>query len=367
MADKEISITFMNTHKGWGGGEKWHFEAASFFYDLGYDVTFICGKGSVLEEKLSEKGIFCQHFKVSNLSFLNPFKIYLLKSLLQKAAVLIVNSPADNKLSGMTSIFLKNLKIIFRRGMPHPIKPSFINRWIFRHCIYRVIANSETVRASLNKLDKNLIKDENIVVIYNGFDIEEYKQRQYAEPPFKKNGVPTLVSCGRLVDQKNHLILLKAAKILNEKKESFRIVIVGDGPLHTDLKQYIVENNLSDKCYLLGFMENIKDILSCASVFLLPSFYEGSSNALIEACGSGLPAIVSDIPSNQEIVSNNVNGFLLPVDNAAKWAESISELIHDNNKLKKFSLNSQDKIEKDFSMKENREKLKKLIDSIADN
>ena len=367
MMKKNISVAFMNTHEGWGGGEKWHFEAACFFHDLGYEVTFICRKGSVLEKRLLGTGVLCRYFHVSNLSFLNPIKMYLLNSLLQTTEILIVNSPADNKLAGVTSVFHRNLKIIFRRGMPHPIKPSFINRWIFRSRVYRVIANSEAVKASLNFLDDDLIRKENIVVIYNGFDVESNKDKYKEDrvPLLGEDGVPILVTCGRLVDQKNHLLLLRVAKILHEKNESFRLVIVGDGPLRDDLEKYISENDLGERCYLLGFMENIKGVLSDSSIFLLPSLYEGSSNALIEACGVGLPAIVSDIPSNREAVSSGVNGFLLPIDDPEKWAVSIVELLRDPAKLTQFGLSSQNKIRADFSLLKNREKLQQLIDAAA--
>jgi glycosyltransferase involved in cell wall biosynthesis len=363
MIKKNISVAFMNTHEGWGGGEKWHFEAACFFHDLGYKVTFICRKGSVLEKKLIDAGVLCRYFRVSNLSFLNPVKMYSLRSLLQGVEVLIVNSPADNKLAGVTSVFHKSVKVIFRRGMPHPISSSFINRWIFRSRIYRVIANSEAVKASLNFFDEDLIREENIVVIYNGFDVESVENKRSGISLFEEDSIPTLITCGRLVAQKNHLLLLRAAKILNEKNEIFRLVIIGDGPLRDNMEEYISDNDLSEVCYLPGFMENIKGALSESSIFLLPSFYEGSSNALIEACGFGLPAIVSDIPSNRETVSSGVNGFLLPADDPEKWVVGIVELLRDTGKRKQFGLNSQNKIREDFSLSKSREKLKQLIDA----
>jgi len=101
----KTKVAFMNSHEGWGGGEKWHFEAACYFYSIGYDVTFICRHGSVLHKKLLDKEIFCQFIKVTNLSFLNPYKLFLLNSLLKKASVLLVNSPADNKLAGVSTLF----------------------------------------------------------------------------------------------------------------------------------------------------------------------------------------------------------------------------------------------------------------------
>ena len=362
-----IKIAFMNTHKGWGGGEKWHFEAACFFHALGYDVTFICKKGSILHEKLLNKGVCCQFFSVSNLSFLNPLKILSLAVKLRQKHILLLNSPADNKLAGVASLFNKKLKIIFRRGMPHPIKPSFLNKWLFRHRVDCVIANSKTVKMSLNARNRHLIPEENIKVIYNGFDVESYCRKPFlslfSQPD--NSPAPVFVTCGRLVEQKNQLLLLKAAKLLKDKTEKFKLIIVGNGPLFDILHQYIEENNLVDVCLLAGFLENTKDALSCADIFLLPSLYEGSSNALIEACGAGLPVIASNIPSNKEVIEHDVNGYLLPVDDPQQWAEVMLQLMYDESKQNIFGDASKNKIINDFSIDKTRQELKELVDNLC--
>jgi glycosyltransferase involved in cell wall biosynthesis len=356
----------MNTHEGWGGGEKWHFEAACYFLSIGYEVTFICRKESAIHKKLLYTSAFCQFIKVTNFSFLNPYKLFMLSYFLKKENILLINSPADNKLAGISTLFNKKLKIIFRRGMPHPIKLSLLNRWLFRTRVSHVIANSETVKESFNLRSKRLIDKKNISIIYNGFDVESYNEKSIEPLRFLKKNIPILVTCGRLVKQKNHMLLLQAAQILKKNGEIFQLIIAGEGALSEDLKDYINRNDLQDVCILSGFISNIKSILSRADLFLLPSFYEGSSNALIEACGAGLPVIVSDISSNSEVVVDNVNGFLLPVDNPQKWAEKISELLNNQEILEIFSANSRVKAINSFSMNVNREKLKKLVDGLSE-
>ena len=356
----------MNTHEGWGGGEKWHFEAACYFLSIGYEVTFICRKESALHKKLLDTSAFCQFIKVTNLSFLNPYKLFILSCFLKKEKILLINSPADNKLAGISTLFNKKLKIIFRRGMPHPIKPSLLNRWLFRTRVSHVIANSETVKESFNLRSKRLVDKKNISIIYNGFDVESYNKKSIEPLRFLKKNIPLLTTCGRLVKQKNHMLLLKAAKILKINGEIFQLVIVGEGALSEDLKDYINRNDLQDVCILSGFISNIKSILSRTDLFLLPSFYEGSSNALIEACGVGLPVIVSDISSNSEVVVDNENGFLLPVDDPQKWADKISELLSNQENLENFGANSRVKVINNFSMNVNRKKLKNLVDSLSE-
>ena len=78
QSDDKIRICFMNSNMVWGGGEKWHYETASHFRDLGYAVMVITNKNSELHQKLEDQnGIVLESLRISNFSFLNPFKILI--------------------------------------------------------------------------------------------------------------------------------------------------------------------------------------------------------------------------------------------------------------------------------------------------
>ena len=360
-ADNKPTVALMNTQRGWGGGEKWHFEAACFLHAAGYSVCFVGAAQATLRERISAKKIPYYALSVGNLSFLNPYKIIRLATLLRTVDVLLVNSPADNKLAGLTTLIAPHLKVIFRRGMPHPIKPSLLNRWLFKRAIAGVIANSQSVAASLNERSSTLVAPDKISVIYNGTDFNAYDALAYQPLFARDNHRLTLVSCGRLVAQKNHQLLIAIARLLKQQQIPCRIVIAGDGPLKAPLSDAIAQDSLEEYCLLAGFVSNVKDILACADVFLLPSHYEGSSNALIEACGAGLPALVSDIPSNREIIDDNHNGYLLPLDQASPWVARIIALVNDTQLRQRLGAASQEKARQQFSIKKSRQQLEQLL------
>ena len=72
--NKSANICFFNTTPFWGGGEKWHFEAANQASKHGYNTFFVCGKSSELSKKLTVSSVNQFHIEVSNRSFLNPLK-----------------------------------------------------------------------------------------------------------------------------------------------------------------------------------------------------------------------------------------------------------------------------------------------------
>ncbi|ENZ0106610.1 glycosyltransferase family 4 protein, partial [Escherichia coli] len=151
-----------------------------------------------------------------------------------------------------------------------------------------------------------------ISVIPNGVDLEKFapainkgdlKEKILG---LKRNSfVFTMV--GRLWPQKNPLYFAEAAKYIIENNliPDSVFVIVGDGELMNDLKyNYQTDMNLKKRLLLLGWRNDIPNILKASDVFVLPSLWEGMPLAILEAQSTGLPCIVSNINGNNCLVKN---------------------------------------------------------------
>jgi len=140
-----------------------------------------------------------------------------------------------------------------------------------------------------------------------------------------------IVYVGRLSREKGVLTLVEAfAEVVKAIPEA-RLIIVGDGSLRPHVKKQIRELNLEDKVLITGFIPNsqIPRILEKASVFVLPSYGEGLSNALLQAMAAGLPCVVSDTEENREVVRHGVNGLLFPVGDSKALAEVLIRVLTD--------------------------------------
>lgn len=111
----------------------------------------------------------------------------------------------------------------------------------------------------------------------------------------------TVLYAGRLVPQKNWRCLLQAVNALQGKLH-IRLVICGEGPDQPQVTALIREFHLNEQVQMLGFRTDLHALMQQADAFVLPSWFEGMPNVLLEALAIGLPAIVSDIPSHRWIV-----------------------------------------------------------------
>ena len=127
---------------------------------------------------------------------------------------------------------------------------------------------------------------------------------------------PIIMGMGRLVPQKDFATLIKAFKLVREKKEA-SLVILGEGYLREELLKLAEYLKIKDDVYLPGFTKNPYKVLSMGDVFVLSSRWEGFGNVLVEAMYCGLSVISTDCPSGpSEILNNGQFGSLYPIGDA---------------------------------------------------
>jgi glycosyltransferase involved in cell wall biosynthesis len=137
---------------------------------------------------------------------------------------------------------------------------------------------------------------------------------------------PIFITVTRLVEQKAVDILLKAAARAFESLPSWRLAVVGDGPLRDELKSLAHRLGIGTRVDWLGYVDEPMAYLRAAKVFVLTSRFEGSPNALLEAMACGLPPIVSDAsPGPVELVGEKA-GLIVPVGDVNATAEAMIQL-----------------------------------------
>lgn len=149
-----------------------------------------------------------------------------------------------------------------------------------------------------------------------------------------------IVAVGRLIEQKNHKMLIDAFKIISEKYSQYKLYIYGEGRLRKKLETQIKDLNLSNNVFLPGNVTNVHEEISDAEIFVLSSNYEGLSNALLEAMMMGLPCITTNCSGVSEIIKNDYNGLLIPINNQDKLVEALDKLIQDKAFANTISKNS---------------------------
>ncbi|WP_138752518.1 glycosyltransferase family 1 protein [Paenibacillus sinopodophylli] len=117
---------------------------------------------------------------------------------------------------------------------------------------------------------------------------------------------------GRFAHQKNHTQLIDMFCLLQNKKPNSLLVLVGDGPLRTEIERKVSELQLDHKVMFLGVRSNINEMMQAFDAFVFPSHHEGLGIVVIEAQGAGLPCIISEhIPAEVDMGIGLVQFFSL--------------------------------------------------------
>lgn len=220
--------------------------------------------------------------------------------------------------------------------------PIFSKRRVLPHLIRRfypwangIVAVSKGVAEDYSQ--EMGIPLERFKVIYNPVVTESlYRKAQepLVHPWFMPEEPPVFITIGRLSEEKDHALLIRAfARV--KKVKAARLLVLGEGNMRAELEMLIRGLGLEDNVLLPGFVNNPYPYLARASLFVLSSRTEGLPTALIESLAVGTPVISTDCRSGpREILKNGKYGHLVPVGDECKLVEAMLNALS-NNKSKK--------------------------------
>jgi len=198
-----------------------------------------------------------------------------------------------------------------------------------------------------------------VKLIYNGIDTEKFAQKQELSRdilPFGKNTY-LFGAISRLTPIKDHQNLIHAFAILNNKlyqksnrTDDIKLVIVGDGPLATELRALVEELDLKDHVYFTGEQSEIEKILPELNVYVMSSIAEGIPLAILEAMSVGLPIVSTEVGGIPELLENNKQGLLVPAQDSEALANAMLWMLeHDVESLEQGKRN-RDIVDSKFSL-----------------
>lgn len=233
--------------------------------------------------------------------------------------------------------FLKTFRVPIKyiANVRNSEKNHFLAQNYFGHLKMKVFGNALRHSCKVTANSKELCNE-----IRSEFNITKvnYIENPVAEHFFSLKPLPkdlnnsiNIISVGRLVEQKAHKSLLRIVKVVQQKGYNIKLTIVGDGELTDELISLAEVLQIRDFS-LLKFQKNIENIYQMADIFCLTSNWEGSPNVLLEAMSAGLPVVAFDCPTGpKEVLSDEVNGFLVELNNQVMFADRLIQLIKSEN------------------------------------
>jgi glycosyltransferase involved in cell wall biosynthesis len=178
---------------------------------------------------------------------------------------------------------------------------------VTRHvCVSRDVADFSINRGGLPSAK--------VCVIPNGVDGERFAQAAPADlTPF---GIPrgsrVLLFVGRLDPQKGPLELLEASAELLTEFPDLHVLMVGDGPLATQLRAWTHERNLDARIHFAGRQADVASLMRAADLFVLPSRWEGLPNVVLEAMAAGTPVVAHAVEGIRDLLGDGKLGTIVP-------------------------------------------------------
>ncbi len=140
---------------------------------------------------------------------------------------------------------------------------------------------------------------------------------------------------------------------------SLHCLLIGDGPEQARLESLVATNGLQERVHFLGNRPDVADVLLLLDIFVLPSHFEGMSNALLEAMASGRAIIVTDTSENREVITP-ATGRLIDTANAALLANTMKELLTNKNINSQLGRAARQRFEQHFSLDRKIEQLDRI-------
>jgi glycosyltransferase involved in cell wall biosynthesis len=227
------------------------------------------------------------------------------------------------------------------------------------HCLLAplrrtILGNAQAIAANSRGL-KDLSEKADpfkVAVIPNGVDIDFFSPATDREA--RPSPVFKFLFAGRFQEQKGLFFLIRAfSEAVTKMLKPMELHMVGDGPLAEKLKQQAKELGISEKVIWHGWLDKdgLRNCYRACDCLVNPSLYEGMPNTVLEAMACGLPVIASNVAGNQDVVMNEKNGYLYPVNSCDDLVIHMSRLGMDYSGIALMQTASRKEAEQHYSWK----------------
>lgn len=257
-----------------------------------------------------------------------------------------------NNFSGLGYLYVNNSKKIR------------IIRFIFEF-ILKLISNKNIIYIFENNRDLDYFVNKNILKSSKCFNINGVGVNIGKFKFLKKNftDIFTVTMVSRIEKSKGVYEYLEVVRLL-ENSPKYKFNLIGKVPENKDIKltKLLNECKNQNNFHYISWTDNIIKIYDMTNIAVLSSHMEGMSVFLMEALSCGLPIIATKIPSNEEIVYNDINGYLVPLYSPNEIINKLNLITENFEKYLNMSINSRKICEKKFDEKIILEKFSKIIE-----
>ena len=221
--------------------------------------------------------------------------------------------------------------VFFPDVYPKPLV-SYLNQVVPRSVnkATHILADSQATKDDL--IGVYQVAQEKITVLYSGADerfqpVTDKAKIRAVRQKYNLADTPYILSVGTVQPRKNYQMLIRAFAPVAQHQPHDLIISGGKGWLYDEMMAEVERQGLNGRVHFIGFVddEDLPTLYSEATLFVMPSIYEGFGIPILEAMGCGTPVISSNVSSLPEVTGDT--SVLLPPDNQLAWTDTIENLL----------------------------------------
>lgn len=318
-----MKLTFVTSTLHAGGAERVISLLANSFCQKGYEVEIVCINKHLVFYPIDEKvKVWFAEDEVKSPSILK--KVLWLRNHIK-------NDRPDVVIAFMLEVYCVTLASLIGVSVPvissERIDPHFFGRakgllrWLLlrrtTHLVVQTVRIKDFYSAKLQS---------RTTIIPNPVTDKVFS----LTPTLKQKRI---IAVGRLAYQKNYPMMFRAFAKVHHDFPDWQLVVYGNGPQKEEIRGVIERLGMEGHIILAGKSDHVVEEMNKSSLFVMSSDYEGMSNALLEAVCVGLPVISTDVSGAKDLITEGVNGYIVPVGNERALTLALSSMLSSPEKM----------------------------------
>lgn len=339
-----------------GGAEKLVYDLAHAQRAAGF-APMVCSVNEfgLLGDRLREEGfpVFSRHKSPG----LDISMVRWLRRLIRREKVAVVHAHQYSPMvyAVLAGLGLRGTTLVYtEHGRNYPEHLSWKRRLVnplLGRLADHLVSISHSTRHSMISCDR--LPAGRIRVIHNGVDVRRARGSAPAGQKRAELGIPegcaVVGSAARLEEVKNLPMMLRAFRQVLAARRDTVLVVAGTGSLEPNLKRLAGELGIAEAVRFIGLRHDLPDLFRMFDVFLLSSHTEGISITLLEAMANEVPAVVTAVGGNPEVVRDGETGYLVPAGGDREMADRILFLLDHPDIARRMGKEALRRVEGSFS------------------
>ncbi len=338
-----MKILHLSSERSWRGGEQQLAYLVEETKARGIEVFVACKRASAFLDYCKKNAV-----PYIELGFKNEFDLLTAASVskfCKQNAITFLHAHSSH--SHAMAVWAKVLgcpaQFILHRRVDFPIKPNVLSRFKFNHkSLKKIICISKAIEVIMRK---DLHNPEVCCTVQSGINLDKFKHSKRSFELHKKYNIDLdtklIGNISAVADHKDYYTFVDTAKeIIASSKDKIHFFIIGDGPLKSDIEQYIAQQEMSSYITMTGFVANIPSIIQDLDIFLMTSKTEGLGTTILDAFANRLPVVATKAGGIPEAVIHLETGLLYEVKDHKNLAIGVLKLLKDEKLAERLTSNA---------------------------